>query len=190
MPVVAHPRRARADGNPVVLPAPACQGRGMAAVEVRAATPADAVAVEDYHHRCFLSTYAAHVAAGSFGPPERAGTRQQLHGWFSPGSDCETVVAVADGTPIGHVTVSGHCLVHLFVEPGHQGRGLGRLLLARGEAMLRAGGHADLELHARVENVPAIAFYVRQGWSVTDVVIRTVEHGISYDERVLAKHLG
>ncbi|SDE98828.1 Ribosomal protein S18 acetylase RimI [Blastococcus aurantiacus] len=160
----------------------------MDAVELRAARPADAEAVEEYHHRCFLSTYAAQVAAGEFGPPERSGTRQQLHDRFLPGSDCETVVAVADGTPIGHVTVSGHRLVHLFVEPGHQGRGLGRRLLARGEAMLTAHGHADLELHARVENLAAIAFYVRQGWTVTGRLIRTVEHGIAYDEWVLVKH--
>ena len=159
----------------------------MAAVELRPAGPADADAVEDYHHRCFLSTYAADVAAGSFGPPDRAGTRQQFRDWFAPGSDCATVVAVDGGPPIGHVTVSGHRLVHLFVEPGHQGRGLGRLLLARGEATLRAAGHSDLELHARVENVAAIAFYVSQGWTVTGTSIRTVEHGISYDERVLVK---
>jgi ribosomal protein S18 acetylase RimI-like enzyme len=161
----------------------------MDAVELRAARPADAGPIEDYHHRCFLSTYAVQVAAGSFGPPDRAGTRRQLRDWFSPGSDCATVVAVDGGTPVGHVTVSGHRLVHLFVEPGHQGRGLGRLLLARGEAMLRAGGHADVELHARVENVAAIAFYVGQGWTVTDRLTRTVEHGISYDERVLVTHV-
>ena len=53
--------------------------------------------------------------------------------------------------------------------------------------MLRANGHSDLELHARVENVAAIAFYVRHGWTVTDRLIHTVEHGISYDERVLVK---
>ena len=161
----------------------------MDAVELRTARPADADAVEDYHHRCFLSTYAALMATGSVEPPERAGTRQQLHDWFLPGSDCATVVAVVDGTPIGHVTVSGHRLVHLFVDPGHQGRGLGRRLLDRGEAMLRAHGHADVELHARVENLAAIAFYVRQGWTVTDRLIHTVEHGISYDERVLVTTL-
>ena len=55
--------------------------------------------------------------------------------------------------------------------------------------MLRAGGHADLEQHARVENVAAIAFYVSQGWTVTDRLIRTVEHGISYDERVLVTRI-
>ena len=54
--------------------------------------------------------------------------------------------------------------------------------------MLAAHGHADLELHARVENIEAIDFYVRQGWTVTDRMVHTVEHGISYDERVLVKH--
>jgi GNAT superfamily N-acetyltransferase len=161
----------------------------MDAAQLRPAVPADADAVEDYHHRCFLSTYATHLAAWSFGPPDRAGTSQQLHDWFLPGSDCETVVAVDGGTPIGHVTVSGHRLVHLFVEPGHQGRGLGRRLLARGEAMLAADGHTHLELHARVENVTATAFYGSHGWTVTDHLIHTVEHGISYDERVLVKHI-
>ena len=41
---------------------------------------------------------------------------------------------------------------------------------------------------ARVENLRAIAFYERAGWAVTDRTLRTVEHGISYDERVLTKH--
>ncbi|MGI9019026.1 MAG: hypothetical protein ACR2HR_18320 [Euzebya sp.] len=48
--------------------------------------------------------------------PDRAGTRQQLRDWFRGESELETQVAVVDGVPIGHVTVSGHHLVHLFVE--------------------------------------------------------------------------
>jgi hypothetical protein len=48
-------------------------------------------------------------------------------------------------------------------------------------------GHTDYELHARVENVEAIAFYKKAGWTVTDRLIHTVEHGISYDEHVLVK---
>jgi ribosomal protein S18 acetylase RimI-like enzyme len=161
----------------------------VAGFELRTATSADAAAVEGYHHRCFTTTYAAQVRAGELVPPDRASTRRQLAGWFAPGSDCSTRVAVADGTPVGHVTTSGHRLVHLFVDPDHQGTGLGRHLLALGEAEIAAGGHRDAELHTRVENLPAIAFYERAGWTVTDRVIRTVEHGIAYDERVLVKRL-
>jgi ribosomal protein S18 acetylase RimI-like enzyme len=157
------------------------------AVEIRTATPADADAVADYHHRCFTTTYSSQLDAGEFDAPDPAGTRQQLHDWFLPESGFETRVAVIDGAPIGHVTVSGHRLVHLFVEPDHQNMGLGGHLLALGEAMIAAGGHTNFELHARVENLAAIAFYEKAGWTVTDRVIHTVEHGISYDERVLTK---
>jgi ribosomal protein S18 acetylase RimI-like enzyme len=160
----------------------------MDAIEIRAATPDDADAVADYHDRCFKDTYSSQLLAGEFEAPDLDGTRQQLAEWFAPGSGLETRLAVVDGEPIGHFTVSGHQLVHLFVEPGHQGLGLGRRLLELGEAMIAAAGHTDLELHARVENVAAIAFYETAGWTVTDRLIHTVEHGISYDEHVLVKH--
>lgn len=53
--------------------------------------------------------------------------------------------------------------------------------------MIAAGGHMDFELHARVENVAAIAFYESAGWAVTDRLSHTAEHGSSYYERVLSK---
>jgi len=157
-------------------------------IEIRAALPDDADAVAEYHDRCFTNTYSSQLLAGDFEAPDPEGTRQQLHDWFRPESEFETRVAVVDGVPIGHFTVSGHQLVHLFVEPGHHGIGLGRRLLAQGEAMIAAGGHTDFELHARVENLAAIAFYEAAGWTVSDRLIHTVEHGISYDEHVLIKH--
>ncbi len=159
----------------------------MSPLEVRSATPADADAIAEYHDHCFKDTYSSQMLAGEFGAPDLAGMRQQLHDWLLPESGLETRVAVLDGVPIGHVTVSGHQLMHLFVEPGHQHVGLGSHLLALGEAMIAARGHMDFELHARVENVTAIAFYERAGWIVTDRLIHTVEHGISYHERVLVK---
>jgi len=160
----------------------------MDAVHLRQATQDDADAVADYHQRCFETTYAAQLLAGEVSAPALEGTRHQLRDWFGPGSGFDTRIAVADGTPIGHVTVSGHQLVHLFVDPTHQGTGLGRRLLALGEATIVSSGHTELELHARVENVAAIAFYEHRGWTVTGRLIHTVEHGISYDEHVLVKH--
>lgn len=160
----------------------------MDAIEIRAATPDDADAVADHHERCFTNTYSSQLLAGEIRAPDLEGMRQQLHDWFGPESGFETLVAVVDGAPIGHFTVCGHQLVHLFVEPDHQGMGLGRQLLAQGEAMIAAAGHTDLELHTRVDNHAAIAFYEAAGWTVTDRQIHTVEHGISYDENVLIKH--
>jgi len=159
----------------------------MDGIEVRQANVRDVDAVARYHQRCFATTFAAQLATGELSVPERDGTRRQLCEWFQPGSGFETLVAVVDGTPIGHVTVSGHQLVHLFVDPVHQGTGLGRHLLSLGEATIVAAGHNDLELHARVENTAAVAFYEKGGWMVTDRLIHTVEHGISYDEHVIVK---
>ncbi|MGH1493628.1 MAG: GNAT family N-acetyltransferase [Acidimicrobiales bacterium] len=159
----------------------------MDSIEIRAAIPEDADPVARYHELCFANTFASQLLAGEFEAPDPEGTRQQLQGWFQPGSEFRTWVAVVDGVPIGHFTVRGHQLVHLFVEPDHQGIGLGRRLLAQGEAMIAAGGHTDFELHTRVENHAAIAFYEAAGWTVTDQLIHTVEHGIRYVEHVLVK---
>ena len=160
----------------------------MAPIDIRLARPDDAEVVADYHDRCFRNTYASQIRAGKIDVPDPDGTRQQLHEWFGPGSEFETWVAVVDDLAIGHFTVLGNQLVHLFVEPEHQGTGLGRQLLAQGEAMIAAGGHSNFELHARIENLAAIAFYQAAGWTVTDEVFHTAEHGISYDEHVLVKH--
>lgn len=164
----------------------------MQAIEIRPARPDDANVVADYHHRCFLKTYDAQLRAGEFTAPDPDGTLRQLSEWFGPGSDFETFVAIVDelpitDAPIGHFTIRDNQLVHLFVEPSRQGTGLGGYLLAQGEAMIAARGHDAFELHARVENVEAIAFYENAGWVVTDERIHTVEHGISYDEHVLVK---
>jgi ribosomal protein S18 acetylase RimI-like enzyme len=141
-------------------------------VELRAAAPADADAVASYHHRCFTTTYSSQLLTGEFEAPDLAGTREQLRDRFQRGSGFETRVAVVDGATIGHVTVRGPQLVHLFVEPDRQRMGLGRHLLGHGEAMIAAAGHTDFELHARVENLAAIAFYEHAGWTVTEPAIR------------------
>ena len=165
-----------------------CEYQTVSGIEFRRATPGDADAV------------AASTRAPASGTPTRPSflppssefltleaPASRFGAGSSPGQGLTLLVAVVDGSPIGHVTVSGHELVHLFVTPAHQGTGLGRRLLTTGEAMITANGYGHLELHARVENVSAIAFYQRAGWTVTDRLIRTVEHGISYDEHILRK---
>lgn len=160
----------------------------MDAIDFRAATADDVDAIERYHHRCFRQSYAAQLAAGEFDAPDRDGTREQFRSWFDSDSEFDTLVATVDDLPVGHVTVYRHHLVHLFVEPERHGTGLGRRLLTMGEARIVAAGHSELELHTRVENLQAISFYEALGWELTDRVIHTIEHGISYDEHVLVKH--
>ncbi len=160
----------------------------MDGISVRRATPEDTVAVEDYHDRCFRDTYAAQLLAGEFEAPDRKGTREQLRNWFEPDSGIETTVAIANDKPIGHFTVHANQLVNLFVEPDYQHIGLGTWLLALAEAEIAAGGHSNFELHTRVENLFAIAFYLRRGWVMTEDRIHTVEHRINYHEHVMVKH--
>ncbi len=83
----------------------------MDGIEIRSATPDDADAVANYHDRCFRDTYSAQLLAGVVDAPDPNGTRQQLRDWFRPESGFETHVAVVDGAPIGHFTISGHQLV-------------------------------------------------------------------------------
>lgn len=158
-------------------------------LEIRPARPGDADVVADYHARCFTTTYVAQLRNGEIEQPGQDGMRRQFTDWFRPGSGVDTHVVVVNDVPIAHVTISGRRVVHLFVEPAHQRQGLGRRLLAMAESSLAEAGHTELELHTRVDNHEAIAFYERAGWVVTAQVIRTVELGISYDEHVLTKNL-
>jgi hypothetical protein len=88
----------------------------MDAIELRPATPDDADAVEAYHARCFEKTYASQLVSGDIESPDRDGMRRQFHEWFQPDSDVDTQIVVVDDVPIAHFTVSGHRLVHLFIE--------------------------------------------------------------------------
>ena len=109
---------------------------------------------------------------------------------LAPGSSIRTVVATDDEDGvIGHVQVEGNLLVHLFVDPDHQGAGIGSRLLEIGEALIADAGHVDGELHTRVDNDRAIALYRSVGWQLTDRLIHSAEDDIEYDEHVLVKRL-
>jgi hypothetical protein len=49
-------------------------------------------------------------------PTQQARGRSSTSG-FLPNTEFETQISVVAGEPIGHVTVSGSTVVHLFVEP-------------------------------------------------------------------------
>ena len=112
-----------------------------------------------------------------------------FHGRLTSDGSMRTVVATNRDMVVGHVQVDGNLLVHLFVDPDHQGVGIGSRLLAIGEALISEAGHTDAELHTRVDNVRAIALYRSVGWQVTDRVTHSAHDGIEYVEQVLVKHL-
>lgn len=158
---------------------------------IRPGEPADATAMTVCHHRCWISKFADLVtpreAVGRLHPDRNF---ERFTAWLSPGSDAQVTVAEHDGVVIGYSTVVGHELVHLFVDPDHAGRGFGRVLLAAAEAKMTEAGHDEFELHTMVGNAPAIGLYESAGWRVTDRVIHSADdHGVSYDEHVLIKHV-
>ena len=114
-----------------------------------------------------------------------------FRGRFSPDSSMRTVVATRGGVVIGHVQAQGNNLVHLFVDPDHQGSGIGRQMLGIGEQLIVDDGFRDAELHTRVGNERALGLYASAGWHLTVQLIHSVDAdgGIEYDEHVLVKRL-
>ncbi|CAN5126242.1 GNAT family N-acetyltransferase [soil metagenome] len=156
---------------------------------MRAAGPSDAVTITEYHHRCWREGFAPLLKPGVVAAIDPWGKLDRWRQWLAPGSGLTTWVADLGDQPVGHTTVSGHELVHLFVDPDHWSRGLGRALLEVGENLIRTAGHRQAELHTIVGNEPALALYRSTGWVVTDRLVHNDLNGVVYDEHVLIKDL-
>ena len=130
------------------------------------------------------------LAPGIVEQMDPRGKVERWRAWLAPDSGYATMVADESGTPIGHTTVSGNTLVHLFVDPDSWRRGIGLELLGVGERLLRDAGHREVELCTLVGNAPAIALYLKCGWRLTDRIAHHDEDGVEYDEHVLTKLLG
>jgi GNAT superfamily N-acetyltransferase len=70
------------------------------------------------------------------------------------------VAEIAD-RPVGYLALVDDILDHLYVGPGHQGQGIGSMLLAKAKALRPAG----LRLYAFQRNRRARAFYEARGFS-------------------------
>ena len=106
-----------------------------------------------------------------------------------------TLVA-SDGDK-GTGTVAGFIVVHqaptahvITIDVGSQARrsGVGSRLLQAAEDRLRAGGSSAVGLETAVDNLAALAFYKRHGYSVIRTWPRYYSNGV--DALVLKKELG
>jgi GNAT superfamily N-acetyltransferase len=158
-------------------------------VKFRPASVDDTEAIAAYHHRCWVIAFSSLLEPGMVDRMDPRGKIDRLRTWLAPESGFVTVVADVSGTPVGHTTVSGNELVHLFVDPDHWGRGIGRQLLEVGEGLLRHAGHREIELSTMVGNERAIALYCSAGWALTSRTVHTEHDGVAYDEHVLVKRL-
>lgn len=71
----------------------------------------------------------------------------------------ELWIAEVNGAPVGFAALDGTRLDHLYVEPAHQGRGIGESLLATAKRR-----RPELDLRVFERNTGARAFYARQGF--------------------------
>ncbi len=88
----------------------------------------------------------------------------------------DTTVACVAGEVVGFTHWEGDGIAQVFVLPAWHGHGVAPLLLAAGEAALRAAGHRRVWLQCRVGNMRARAFYEKHGWVVTGEVGTTLGH--------------
>ena len=79
----------------------------------------------------------------------------------------EVVIAEADGTMIGFVTVDPRTfyLDQIVVAPEHWRSGVGAMLIAEAKLISPAG----LDLDVNIDNARAIGFYRRLGFLITGV---------------------
>jgi ribosomal-protein-alanine N-acetyltransferase len=108
--------------------------------------------------------------------------------------DATTTKAAAtkeDGKIAGFVVVhsgpTGH-IITIDVIAGARRSGVGSLLLQAGEDRLRAAGSRAVGLETAVDNLVALAFYKRHGYSVIRTWPRYYSNGV--DALVMKKELG
>ena len=93
---------------------------------------------------------------------------------------------VAKGFVVVHAGAMGH-IVTIDVSSAARRSGLGSLLLRTAENRLRAAGIAEVGLETAVDNISALAFYKRHGFSVIRTWPRYYSNGV--DALVLKKSL-
>lgn len=158
-------------------------------IDMRVAVPADAETICRYHHAAWLAGLHHLFPAGALDDSDPLEKLDRWQSWLQPDSDLTTIVVERDGHPVGHTTVRGNELVHLFIDPQWFGNGFGSSLLAVGESLLAAAGHIQILLHTLVGNERAVALYTNRGWEMTDELTPGVYFGYDRDEHTLIKTL-
>jgi predicted cupin superfamily sugar epimerase/ribosomal protein S18 acetylase RimI-like enzyme len=129
------------------------------AVEVRAASPADAEDVAEIWDRGWHDGHDGHV------PDELAAVRTSAS--FRERTLTRiphTQVALVDGEVAGFVVVHDDELEQVYVAAAHRGRGVASALMAAGLRRVAAHGHRRAWLVVAAGNARARRFYEREGW--------------------------
>lgn len=176
-------------------------------VVVRLALPDDAPAIAAVHARTWQVAYRGHLP-DAFLDDLTPATRlpfweRMLSAMAAPWA---TFVAEDGGGVVGFCSVGPSRVARtpdaepayaqtgevysIYVLPGHQGKGGGRLLLDRACDAMRDAGFVDAILWVLAGNAPAIAFYERMGWWEDGQARQETIAGVTIDERRYRRFLG
>lgn len=75
-------------------------------------------------------------------------------------------VAVSNAKIVGVVLTRQEWISDLWVLRESRKRGIGRRLLAQGEAEIASRGHGTFHLRVVKSNTVAVQFYLQQGWNI------------------------
>ena len=131
--------------------------------------------------------YLGELAARPMFPPEEWDAEVAKH---APPNAMLVAVDDAD-RPIGFVAVhpaDGEMYL-LFVHPRHAGNGVGRALLAAGDATMQAAGCREAFLYTHEQNTRAIAVYEAAGYRRDGTVRESEFRGVHQREPRLVKVL-
>jgi ribosomal protein S18 acetylase RimI-like enzyme len=107
--------------------------------------------------RAVVQSVVDEIYGGLWAPPPLPVDEE---GWHS------SWVAVRNAKIIGVVRTTGEWLDDLWVLPENRGCGIGRSLLAQGEAEIITRGYEILHLRVVESNAAAIAFYRSHNWQI------------------------
>jgi len=145
--------------------------------EIRPLTESDIDAVAEVHVRTWRSAYAGIMPAEVLAALDPAVSAQRRRTRTTP-PGAQTLVADDGGTIVGFVSfgpgradqatgdaydTSAGELYAIYVDPGHQGAGTGRLLFSAAHEALARAGFPVMRLWVLEENHPARRFYEHFG---------------------------
>jgi GNAT superfamily N-acetyltransferase len=129
-------------------------------VAIRAATPADTVAVAEIWRSGWHDGHSGKV------PDELVAVRtDESFDQRAAERVDDTTVAVVDEEVAGFVMVVGDEVEQVYVSRDHRGSGIAAILLAAAEQLVAAGGHGQAWLAVATGNASARRFYERSGWT-------------------------
>ncbi len=136
----------------------------METLEIRQATEADFDAVVDLCKSSLQVTYGSFLDVEAM---RRWSEGDELDKYIRARLGSLLVADDHDGIS-GLVAVEDDLIGQLWVAPERRSEGIGAVLLAAAEALIRERGHTRLRVEVFEPNIGAIRFYERHGWTRQD----------------------